>query len=144
MRFAFAIACATSALAALSAPSWAGDLTTALTGGPMGKGAWTQMGGSCRRPDLTFSRGSFGLTVRFASADEDGSRSGFSTATAEGELANFTLRYDQIDPGTMQMQAVTLTGRIDGSRLTLTDAEGGRRVYTACDGDAPARSWEME
>lgn len=112
--------------------------------GPSGKSAWMSGGGTCRRPDLSFSRGGIGLTIRFAKSDEDGSSSGFSTAEAEGEAASFTLRFQSMDAETLQTTQHRMTGQVDGARLTLTDAEGARRVYTRCDGDAPARSWEME
>jgi hypothetical protein len=144
IRQTVAVVCAATGLLALPTPARAQALSDQLTGGPMGKGTWTQSGGSCRRPALTFSRGSWGLTVRFASADEDGSNAGFATAHIVGTAEAFTLRFDRIDPETMRMAPVSLTGQIDGSRLTLTEADGTRRIYRACDGDAPARSWEME
>lgn len=121
----------------------AAPLLEQLTG-PSGKGAWISGGGTCRRPDLSFARGAMGLTIRFAQSDEDGSSSGFSTADAEGDPASFTLRFQSIDAETLQLSQQRWTGQVDGARLTLTGADGARRVYTRCDGDAPARNWELE
>lgn len=138
MRIAFAVFFA-------AAPAFASDasLVSQLTGAS-GKGSWVSEGGTCRRPDLIFARGAMGLTVRFASSSEEGSQSGFSTAKADGAAEKFTLRFDQIDPETLQMSRHSFGGVLDGARLTLTDQDGTRRVYTHCDGDAPARKWELE
>lgn len=133
-----------SALAALFAiAASSASLLDQLTG-PGGKGEWMSGGGTCRRPDLTFARGSMGLTIRFAQSDEDGSSSGFSTADAEGEPSAFTLRFSRLDPGSLQMSTIQMTGSVKAAQLTLTDSEGARRVYSRCDGDRPARNWEME
>jgi hypothetical protein len=85
-----------------------------------------------------------GLTIRFSHSDTEGSAASFSTAEAEGEPSRFTLRFSRIDPETLVNKPQSYAAALDGGKLTLTDSEGARRVYTRCDGDAPARTWEME
>lgn len=137
-----------AAVIAFSAASFAcasGDASLAeQLAGFSGSTGWIADGGDCRRPALTFSRkGGFGLTIRLSSQSNDGSRGQFSTASVEGKASAFTLRYQVMDGDSIRMTQMTHDGVLQDGRLTLTTA-GVKRVYQRCDGDAPARKWEME